>query len=88
MGALLSYLRRVFGSDEFIIELRDGAARATKGKLLDRMLREFSECARKQGIQSGTICGERGPGIVRLEFSKEIPPSTHQQFRNIWSQYS
>lgn len=85
---MLSFLRRFFSSHEFIVELRDGAARAVKGKLPDRMLREFSECARQHGLSSGKILGERGAGVVRLAFSKEIPPSTHQQFRNIWNQFS
>jgi hypothetical protein len=84
---MLSLLRRFFTSYEFILKLRDGTARAVKGKLIDRMLREFTECARQHGLTRGTIYGERGPGVVRLAFSKEIPPSTHQQFRNIWSQF-
>jgi hypothetical protein len=84
---MFSFLRRFFGAYEFIIELRDGAALATKGKVSGRMLREFSECARQNGINRGKIYGERGPGVIRLTFSGEIPPSTHQQFRNIWNQF-
>lgn len=85
---MFSFLRRFFSSCEFVIEIADGRARATKGKLLDRMLREFSEIASGCGITKGTIFGERGPGYTRLAFSREIPPSTQQQFRNIWTQFS
>ena len=85
---MFSFLRRFFSSHEFIIEIADGKARATRGKLLDRMLLEFSEIACRSGISKGTIFGERGPGYTRLAFSREIPPSTQQQFRNIWSQFS
>jgi hypothetical protein len=49
---------------------------------------EFSECARQHGLTRGTIYGERRAGVVRLAFSREIPLSTQQSFRNIWSQFS
>jgi kynureninase len=84
---MLSFLKRFFGAYEFIIELRDGTARAARGKVSSRMLGELSECACQYGIKQGIIYGERGPGVVRLAFSKDIPLSTHQQFRNIWNQF-
>ena len=85
---MLSFLRRMFGSYEFIIELSEGKARAVKGKVLNRMLRDFAACAQDLRICRGTIYGERGPGHIRLAFSKDIPPSAHQRFRNLWSQYA
>ncbi|HEX2746765.1 MAG TPA: DUF3634 family protein [Verrucomicrobiales bacterium] len=88
MSVLWNYFRRVFNNHEFIVEFQNGTARATKGKIMSRMLHEFSDLASRSGISKGSICGERGPGIVRLTFSKEIPASVHQQFRNIWSQFS
>jgi hypothetical protein len=84
---MLSFLRRFFGTYEFIIELRDGTACVTRGKVPGRLPGEFSECARQFGIRRGMVYGERGPGVIRLTFSKEIPPAAHQQLRNIWNQF-
>lgn len=88
MRSLWNYFRRVFNHHEFVIEIQNGTARALKGKVMSRMLHEFSDLASRSGISKGSVSGERGPGIVRLTFSKEIPSSVHQQFRNIWSQFS
>ena len=85
---MLRFLRRFFGSSAFIVELREGKARCVKGKLLDRMLSEFSEVARQHGLAVGTVLGKRGSAGIRLRFSKEIPSASHQQFRNIWNQFS
>jgi hypothetical protein len=85
---MLSFLRRLFGSHEFVLEIREVRTIVTKGKVLNRMLCECSECAQHYGITSGRIYGEKGPGVIRLGFSKEIPPAAHQAFRNIQAQYS
>ena len=84
---LFKRLLRFFNSTVWEIEFRDGTATVVKGKLTSRFTSDCAEVLAAEGIKNAEISGAQAGGYIRLEFSENIPPATHQQFRNIWSMH-
>lgn len=68
----------------FVIEVRDGAAQVRRGDPPPALVAEFSATARDLDVASGKIYAVRVAQGLALEFSSEIPPHTHQRFRNVF----
>ena len=82
---LLKRLLGFFDSTDWAVEFRDGTAVVTKGKLTSRFTSDCAEILAAEAINNAEISGAQAGGYIRLEFSESIPPTLHQQFRNIWS---
>lgn len=69
----------------FIVDLRDGKTFLRRGKVHRRFLQSCEEIAADCAVREGTISGVRRGRGVSLAFSREVPESSHQRFRNAWS---
>ena len=84
---LLKRLLGFFDSTDWAVEFRDGTATVVKGKVTSRFTSDCAEVLAAEGIVNADIRGAQAGGYIRLEFSENIPPAIHQQFRNIWSMH-
>jgi hypothetical protein len=84
---MLDWLIRLIIPPEFVIELRDGSATGRKGAIPGPFLSDCSDIARHFQLQGGRIYGTRGRGGLVLEFSPDLPPESHQRFRNLFGTY-
>lgn len=66
----------------FTVVIKDDTVRGKRGKVTNKVLSEFEEIARKQGISKGAIYGVKRGGSVSLEFSGNIKKQDQQRFRN------
>ena len=69
----------------FVIELRDGRARVRAGRPPEDFPAACEDVARRRSVPHGRITGVRDGSSVRLTFSRDIPESSHQAFRNVWT---
>lgn len=85
---MLDILKRIFRiliPPVFTITINNGIAQSTQGKVTNKVLGEFSEIPRQQGISGGTIYGVRKNAGISLDFSGNISKAVQQRFRNVWS---
>lgn len=68
----------------FMVEIRNGQAVTTHGKVSGKFLRECERIASLYKLFDGRIEGCLSGQRVRLRFSKSIPSEYHQNFRNVW----
>jgi hypothetical protein len=68
----------------FIIQVRDGTAIATSGKVTEAFLQEITQQCTSAGIGSGEIRGVAWGTQIRLSFGKEFPRDLQQRLRNWW----
>ena len=69
----------------FVVELKDGKAVCRRGKVHSRFLRSCEEIAADCAIRDGKIQGIRRGRGISLAFSRALPESSHQRFRNAWN---
>ncbi len=69
----------------FVIELVDGRTRIRSGHPPDDFPTACEDVARRHRVTRGRITGMRDGSSVRLTFSRDIPESSHQAFRNVWT---
>lgn len=69
----------------FEIQVRDGVARATRGKVASSALHVIAEACSEKGVMHGRIRGQRRGAMTSLSFSKEFPPGLCQRIRNEWT---
>lgn len=72
------------GRAVFVITVRDGRARVTRGMVSGLFLADVEDVCRDHGIRSGTVRGVRRGRRVALDFSRSIPAPTRQRLRNAW----
>jgi hypothetical protein len=68
----------------FVVELKEGKALVKRGKVQSRFLRSCEQIAADCAVREGTIRGIRRGRGISLAFSRALPESTHQRFRNAW----
>jgi hypothetical protein len=68
----------------FVIRVRDGKVSVARGKLSRKFLEDCQHLISECNIQHATIRGFSKGNRVSLKFSRHIPASCHQRFRNIW----
>jgi hypothetical protein len=68
----------------FIIQVRDGTAIATSGRVTEAFLHEITEQCSSAGIGSGEIRGVAWGSQIRLSFGQEFPRELQQRLRNWW----
>lgn len=69
----------------FMVQIRNGQAFATHGKVSRQFLRECERIASMYNLSVGWIKGLAHGKRVSLRFSKAIPREYHQNFRNVWT---
>ncbi len=69
----------------FVVRLTNGEPAATTGSVTVSFLDVIREIAAEHGIVAGRLWGVVvNEQRVRLEFSREFPPSAQQKLRNWW----
>lgn len=68
----------------FTIQVRDGTAIATSGRVTEAFLNEITEQCSSAGITGGEIRGVAWGSQIRLSFGKEFPRELQQRLRNWW----
>jgi hypothetical protein len=69
----------------FVVRVRDGNPRATRGKVTDAFLAAVADLLREYGVQSGEIHGVARGRRIALWFSRELPAAFCQRLRNWWA---
>jgi len=69
----------------FVIRIRDGTARASRGPVPPAFVGQVDDICREQHISNGTIRGFLVRKRIILAFSRQIPPPCQQRIRNIWN---
>jgi hypothetical protein len=84
-GAVAVWQTVLLGSrPAFVIDFEEGRASLRSGKAPAKFLQSCDEIAASASLATGTIRGVRDRRGISLVFSRDIPPITHQQFRNAW----
>ena len=76
----MNFISRIFATS--VIRIKDGAAHCTKGKLMNRLLRDITILANEAHISEGEIWMDQS---WRVSFSSEIPEEIRQRMRNVIS---
>ncbi|CAN5829704.1 hypothetical protein BH24CHL6_BH24CHL6_00750 [soil metagenome] len=76
-------LRRHLAPPLFVIEIRDGKARARRGPVPSGLVSAMSDVARDLDLRRGMVCGVRRTQGLSLAFSDDIPEQAHQRLRNV-----
>jgi len=87
MMRTLTALRDLFTPAIFEIEIQGDRLRVRRGEAPGGIVSEFADAARDFDLRRGTLRAIRTGTGVTLAFSSEIPPETHQRFRNILALY-
>ena len=69
----------------FTVGIQGGQPVRMHGTVTDAFLRRVREVAVAHGIGDGKINGYPHGRMIRLRFSREIPPAARQQLRNWWA---
>ena len=69
----------------FIIRIRDGIARASRGPVPQAFVGQVRDICREHHIATGTIRGFLVRKRIVLAFSRHIPLPCQQRIRNIWN---
>lgn len=72
---------------EFRVQVVDGQAQAVEGTVTPAFLERVREVCAAHGVGHGTIAGRAHGRLIRLWFSREIPPNGRQQLRNWWATF-
>lgn len=83
LARLFAWLGRLIDPPVFVVEIEEGAARASKGSPAPGFLGDCSDVAKTFEIHSGRIYTHRNGGALQLRFSPEIPEESRQRFRNV-----
>lgn len=68
----------------FVIQIKDGSPRVSKGKVAQPFLTEVGEVCTQNGVRRGWVGGVQQGSLVALRFSRSVPPPCRQQLRNAW----
>lgn len=66
------------------VEFRDGAPRARAGVVPPGLLADCRDIAEQFALGDGRVEVVRGGRGLELRFSPELPPASHQRFRNVF----
>lgn len=69
---------------QFMIHIKRGDARVTKGKVQPEFLDNVREICREFGISEGWVGGVKRGKSIALRFSRHFPPQCQQRLRNVW----
>jgi len=76
----MKFISRFFATS--VIRIKDGSAHCTKGKLMNRLLRDITILANEANISEGEIWMNQA---WKVSFSSEIPEQIRQRMRNVIS---
>jgi hypothetical protein len=68
----------------FVVLIRNGTARVSRGKVPRAFLAEVSDECRRSGLSNGVVKGVRRGPRLSLAFSRSIPEECRQRLRNVW----
>ena len=85
MKEFFNFLARIFNPPAFVITIKNREAFGNKGNVSSQFISECTEIAKSEKILEGKIYGMAKNYGIRLVFSKNIPESSHQRFRNVWN---
>jgi len=71
----------------FVIRIKNARVHIAKGSVPEKFLGDCGNIVAKANIRNGTIRAVNNAGRIALCFSRQIPKSARQQFRNAWSIY-
>lgn len=66
----------------FTVIIKDGAVKGKRGIVASKVLSEFEEIAKQQGVSKGVTYGIKREGSLSLKFSGNIKKENQQRFRN------
>ena len=79
----------LFNSPVFLIQIKDGLATLTSGKVSNKFINDCQDVVRMEKVHSGFLWAETGQyGKPVIKASNEISPIGLQKIRNLWSFYS
>ncbi len=76
----MKFISRFFATS--VIQIKNGSAHCTKGKLMNRLLRDITILANESNLSEGEIWMDQS---WRVSFSSEIPEEIRQRMRNVIS---
>ena len=85
IATAIYWLKRLAHPPTFVITVRNGVARRTKGTVPAQWIADCTTIAADFGIARGHVegvCSDRGLG---LRFSPDVPARSHQRFRNVFA---
>jgi len=71
----------------FVVQVKEGMAEATEGKVTEAFLNEVTEQCLIAGVQDGEIRGLPRGVRIGLWFSPEFDPEVCQRLRNWWGMH-
>jgi len=71
----------------FVIRITNAKLHVAKGSVPEKFLGDCRNIVAESDITSASIKGVNNAGRICLRFSRQIPESARQQFRNTWSIY-
>ena len=69
----------------FVVRVRDGVPRATKGTVTGPFLAAVAEVFQEFRLRAGEVRGVARGSRITLRFSANVPPAARQRLRNWWS---
>jgi len=84
LADFLKILLRKLIPPVFSLEISDGKVEKRQGNATSAFIQDCSEIAGDRNILSGWIWGVRDNGIIKLDFTGNIPENAKQKFRNVW----
>ena len=70
---------------EFVVEVRDGVGRATKGKVTDAFLGAVADVCSEFGVTTCVVRGVARGARISLRFPPGFPEPARQRLRNWWA---
>ena len=81
---ILGFIRRLIKKPVFTIRIAGQKVQVVRGEPGKRFANECMAICKLNNIEQGYVYGVKSKHGIRLEFSKDIPESCHQKFRNVY----
>jgi hypothetical protein len=69
---------------QFVVRIRDGQARVTRGKVTEAFLEDIRDACRDVQLRAGWVGGIRRGKRIVLAFNRRMPLPLRQRLRNAW----
>jgi len=71
----------------FKVRIAGGQPAVIDGTVTPAFLTRVREMAAAHGVDEAEIAGYEHEGLIRLRFSRHVPPAARQQMRNWWAMH-